>query len=370
MMYIFLILFLIVVIILFAGGKELEHIYDRKLPKESSAICMYYYNSKFNGKEFWVTLLDLINRDFYKLENINGTRYLVWIKNDMFDLDGLNLKPFEKKVVSFVNAIIYEDRKNKIELELFKAKVKASHNLEKGMEMFYTLLKEEISNTYGFVSPDNKHKKVFLINVVYMFIAAAFTLKINFATLLLILFLAGLSLLISNMLVNTKSLVKNIITIIIAIVMPIFMFFMFLMFMGLLEMSLFLLVNGEFTIGNITIYLLKILYPLLIFVDMLLLKSIRKNKNTEQQKLIDNLLGLRNFMIEFTNTKQKEIDYINFLDKYYVLAVALDVNINYPDYVKSIYDDDTIHTFDCDDFITELEDITTTFVPINRSLRS
>ena len=107
-----------------------------------------------------------------------------------------------------------------------------------------------------------------------------------------------------------------------------------------------------------------------IFVDMLLLKSIRKTKNMEQQKLIDNLLGLRNFMIEFTNTKKKEIDYINFLDKYYVLAVALDVNINYPDYVKSIYDDDTIHTFDCDDFITELEDITTTFVPINRSLRS
>ena len=143
---------------------------------------------------------------------------------------------------------------------------------------------------------------------------------------------------------------------------------MCLLSFGLLEMSLFMLSYAEFSFGNVFLYIIKILYPLLIFVDILLLKSIRKNKNVEQQKLIDNLLGLRNFMEEFTNTEQKEVDYINFLDKYYVLAVALDVNLKYPDYIKSVYDDDTIHTFNSDDMIRELEDITM-FLPTTTQLR-
>ena len=60
MMYIILIGYLVIVTVLLASGKEMEHIYDRKMPEESAAVCMYYYNSKFNGKEFWVTLLDLM----------------------------------------------------------------------------------------------------------------------------------------------------------------------------------------------------------------------------------------------------------------------------------------------------------------------
>ena len=369
MMYIILIGYLVIVTVLLASGKEMEHIYDRKMPEESAAVCMYYHNSKFNGKEFWVTLLDLIDRDFYKLENIDGTRYLEWTKEKMFDLDNLGLKPFEKKAVSFVNSLIYEDdRKTKIELELFKAKVKTSPNLTKGMELFYTLLKEEITNTHGFVSQDNKHMKVFLVNTIYMFIAVYFTLKVNFGTSLLAIFMAGLALFVSNVISNTKNTFKSIISIFFLVTLSILAVVMFVLSFGALGLSLFLVSYSEFSLTSVLLFLVKTLYPLLIFVDIVLLKSIRKTKNEGQQKLVDNLLGLRNFMEEFTNTEHREIDYINFLDRYYVLAVALDVNLKYPDYIKSIYDDDTIHTFNSDDLMTELEDFTK-FLPKPKQLR-
>ena len=73
------------------------------------------------------------------------------------------------------------------------------------MELFYTLLKEEITNTHGFVSQDNKHMKVFLVNTIYMFIAVYFTLKVNFGTSLLAIFMAGLALFVSNVISNTKN---------------------------------------------------------------------------------------------------------------------------------------------------------------------
>jgi len=368
MMYVILIIYLVVVFVLFANGKELEHIYDRKLPKESSAVCMYYYNSKFNGKEFWVTLLELIDRDFYKLENINGTRYLIWSKGNMFELDNLGLKPFEKKVVSFVNSLIYgEKRENKMEFELFKAQIKVSPNLSKGMETYYTLLKDEIINTYGLISHDNKHMKVFLINFIYMIIVMCFTLKISFMTIVLSIILSSIATFVANMLANTKSIFKAIVTVILLIFMPIVIIILFLMSFGLLEFTLFMISYSEFNIGTVLLFLLHSLYPLLIIVDILLLKNIKNIKNIEQQRLIDNLLGLRNFMIEFTNTNQRPIDYINFLDKYYVLAVALNVNLKYPDYIKGIYDDDTIHTFDCDDMMKELEDMTA-FMPMSSQI--
>lgn len=87
-------------------------------------------------------------------------------------------------------------------------------------------------------------------------------------------------------------------------------------------------------------------------------KYSKRFSNNYQKELYLNLIGLKNFMVEFTNTCTRPIDYINFLDKYYVLAVALDVNLKEYDYLKGVYDDDTIHTFDADDLIRRLEDET------------
>ena len=112
MVYVFLIIILVLgTIFLSFSNSDLVNYYDRKLPKEKASICMYYYNGKFNGKEFWVTLLELIDNDIYKLENISGTKYLIWNKEDMFSLDYLNLKTYEEKLVLFINSLIYEDNK-------------------------------------------------------------------------------------------------------------------------------------------------------------------------------------------------------------------------------------------------------------------
>lgn len=202
---------------------------------------MYYYNGKFNGKEFWVTLLELIDNDIYKLENISGTKYLIWNKKDMFSLDYLKLKTYEEKLVLFINILIYEDNKGRrIEFEELKEKVRLSPTIDKTMKDFYTILNNEIADTYGTIRNDHKYSKRF--------------------------------------------------------------------------------------------------------------------SNNYQKELYLNLIGLKNFMVEFTNTCTRPIDYINFLDKYYVLAVALDVNLKEYDYLKGVYDDDTIHTFDADDLIRRLED--------------
>lgn len=358
MVYVFLIIILILgTIFLSFSNSNLENYYDRKLPKEKAPICMYYYNGKFNGKEFWVTLLDLIDNDIYKLENISGTKYLIWNKKDMFSIDYLKLKTYEEKLVLFINSLIYEDNKGRrIEFEELKEKVKLSPTIDKTMKDFYTILNNEIEDTYGTIRNDHKYSKVFIFNLVFLLMGFAITSGITYTNISASLLIDFIFVMISTVFVNTRNIFKSAFSIFLYAVVIICAIAFISAFIFPAILGGLFVYDNPLKLFNLIPLFIRIFFPLMIISNIIMLKYSKRFSNNSQRELYLNLIGLKNFMVEFTNTCTRPIDYINFLDKYYVLAVALDVNLKEYDYLKGVYDDDTIHTFDADDLIRRLED--------------
>jgi uncharacterized membrane protein len=88
--------------------------------------------------------------------------------------------------------------------------------------------------------------------------------------------------------------------------------------------------------------------PLLIMALVDILRKVFYD--SKQHPLMLKIKGFRNFLTDFTRLKDRPIDYINFVKYNYVLAEALNVKLTDQDYVKTIFDDDTLATLDAFDY--------------------
>ena len=264
----------------------------------------------------------------------------------MFSLDYLKLKTKEEKLVLFINSLIYEDNKGRrIEFEELKEKVRLSPTVDKTMKDFYTILNNEIADTYGAIRNDHKYSKVFIFNLVFLLMGFAITSGITYTNTSASLLIDFISVMISTVFVNTRSILKSAFSIFVYVVVIICAIaFMSVLVFPVILGGLFVYDN-PLKLFNLIPLFIRIFFPFMIISNIIMLKYSKRFSNNYQKELYLNLIGLKNFMVEFTNTCTRPIDYINFLDKYYVLAVALDVNLKEYDYLKGVYDDDTIHTY-------------------------
>lgn len=78
--YFYTIIFILIIIYLIIKyyNKKNKTFYFRDIPKIPSAVMSYYINGKIDDRTIWLTILDLINKNYYKIEKIKNKYYLRW----------------------------------------------------------------------------------------------------------------------------------------------------------------------------------------------------------------------------------------------------------------------------------------------------
>lgn len=327
-------LIFIFIVCLFYKRKKNKKQYFRDIPDDLPIVVLKYYSDgKFSSKSVWLILLDLIRRDYYKLEwNKDKTVYKIrWNKHDMFNLKEYNLYSFEERLVKYINTYLINNKENSIDIKDLFNQMKLDPKLNERIDEIYDNLKSEVKNCYGLVSYVKNYEYAFLTILVYFFIIFQ-----SYNYILLGIIYSGLILLISTVLKNIKFNLNGIIMFIILLFSTVTLLSLFI--------PMFLFVENGI--------LLLILYfnPLLFIVITQILKL--KMYEKKQKELLDKINGLKMFMKDFSNLKDKPMSYIEFYEEYYVLAEALGVKINDKKYINYEYDDKSFESIDAIDYVT------------------
>lgn len=272
-----------------------------KLEDIEPALALYCYNNGNASKLFWVTLLDLIDRGYYKLYDEENISYIKWNKKDILKVDELNLKEFEIKLVTYINTLIYKDNeKNYISLEQLQRLVSSDWSYQSISNSFTVELKKEAIETYGTVDKISIFEEPAILTYIYS-MQVLYFFDVNFSTgqiLLLSIPLTIITLIISNLLKHTmvKHTLKNHIFIVIpSIIMSVIAFYIWNS-----------LSNIDYIIFHITMALFAFMYPLLVITNIYFIKTTSHYLNKLQQDIIDQLDELK---IKTMNNETKDINY-------------------------------------------------------------
>lgn len=289
-----------------------------KLEDIEPELALYCYNNGNASKLFWVTLLDLIDRGYYKLYSEENISYIKWNKKDILKVDELNLKEFEIKLVTYINTLIYKDNeKNYISLEKLQRLVSSDWSYQSISNSFTVELKKEAINTYGTVDKISIFEEPAILTYIYA-MQVLYFLDVNFSTvqiLLLSIPLTIITLIISNLLKHTlvKHTLKRYIFIVIpSIIMSVIAFYIWNSLSSI-----------DYIIFHIAMALFAFMYPLLVITNIYFIKTTSHFLNKLQQDIIDQLDELK---IKTINNEMKDINYT------YVYGLKLKIASNSKEY--------------------------------------
>ncbi len=289
-----------------------------KLESIEPALALYCYNNGNASKLFWVTLLDLIDRDYYKLYSEKDISYIKWNKKDILKVDDLNLKEFEIKVVTYINTLIYKDNeKNYISLEQLQKEVSSDWSYQSVSNSFTVELKKESIKIYGILDKISIFEEATILTYIYA-VQVLYFFDVNFSTsqiLLLSIPLTFVTLIISNLLKHTMikyTLKKHILIIIPSVIASVIAFHIWQS-----------LASIDYIIFHITMALFAFMYPLLVITNIYFIKTTSHYLNKLQQDII---YQLDDFKIKTINNEIKDINYT------YVYGLKMKIAIQNKEY--------------------------------------
>lgn len=325
--YFYTIIFILIIIYLIIKhyNKKNKTFYFRDIPKIPSAVMSYYINGKIDDRTIWLTILDLINKNYYKIEKIKNKYYLRWQKNKLFEFDSYDLTESEKLLVKFINFIIYE--KKDVSIDVLDDYMKTDLNFNKKINRFYSQFRHEIKENYGILRKENNYFLAFLLVLVYTIIIFN---VVNITSLIVSMFYSVFVILICLVLKNINFSIKGIVNIVI-------LFFLLLL--------LLIPIIPTFIMNKL---LLFVLFNPLLFINVILILKMNFY-TTKQKEICKQIDGLKNFLEYFSNIDKKSLEYINLFDRYYAVAVALDVKLENPHNVLD-YEDESLDTLNSMEF--------------------
>lgn len=316
----FVIATIILTILLIILLKKNKSDYYREIPNLSSAVINYYSKGKITDKVIYLTLLDLIAKGYYRLEK-RDKYYLRWKKDKLLDLTNLNLTNCEKIIVRFINGIMSEEGVFEMDTKTLRDLIHTRVNLSNTINSFNDELKDEIQTSYGFIHKEKNYIRAIMISLIY------FIFVFNSFDLITIIFGIGYSLLvlvIANGFKNITFDIKGIIGIVTLI------------------LALFLIcfpIIPTLVVAKSLTLILILFNPVVFLLNVIILSKIIPTP--KQTKIINEVNGLKEFLEDFSNLEDREIDYINFFNKYYVVSEALDVKLTDNPYLKNVSNDIT-----------------------------
>ena len=329
---------IIMVVIYLKTDKKIPYFrgHPKKLPM---AIIQYYDQGRFNNKTIWLTILDLIQKDFYSLEKVKKDEYkLKWKKENLFHFEDSNLKNYEQYLIKYINTFIIKNKSQdqSILLNELINEMKNDVQFSERLKKIYNNIQYEIRSSYGELSYFKNYIISFIILILYYFIwfPNRNLIVVGFGYSIMII-------LIASVLKNLKFNITGVIHIII-------LCFVTITLLTFLLPTFFLVKNG---IWSLFIYF----NPLIIILVILILKI--KFYNEKQKEIIREIKGVKNFIRDFTRLKERPIDYINFVKYYYVLAETLSIKITDQEYIKTEFDDDTLETFNIFDYASTVSNV-------------
>ncbi len=324
--YLVLIILIIVYLIIKYYNKKNKTFYFRDIPKIPSAVMSYYTKGKIDNRTIWLTILDLISKNFYKIEKKENKYFLKWQKGKLFELDNYDLSDSEKLLIKFINSIIYE--KKDISIDILDDYMKTDLNFNKKINRFYSKFRYEIKENYGILRKENYYFLAFLLVLVYTIMIFN---VVNITSLIVSMFYSVFVILICLVLKNVNFNIKGIINIVI-------LFFVLLF--------LLIPILPTFIMNKL---LLFVIFNPLLFINVILI--LKLNFYTIKQKEIcKKIEGLKNFLQYFSNMDKKSLEYINLFDRYYAVSVALDVKLENP-YTGLGYEDKSLDTLNSMEFV-------------------
>lgn len=312
-----------------------DYEYYREIPgKLSPAILMYYYKGNFDTRSVWLTLMDLVRRGYYHIEN-RGELVLVWQKGHPLNLDIYDFQPYEKDVALFINTILFHEGKEGVmALDELKRRMKGcpDDSFQIMSRNFIDHLKDSIRRGYGFVKHKNFGMYLFLLffDFIYLwFINFFFLDQSPLFFLLTIVSTPFVTPWMAQLIAGSQSTKQTL-----KLILYVFLFYFF--FVSLICI-LFFEGNMQSLPGKLLFqFFFNFLFsswPLLLYTNIQCFRQTDCYATDQQRELVQQIEGFRNFLEDFSNVEHKPMEYIRFYNEYYVMALALEVRIPYSSYL-------------------------------------
>ena len=323
-------------------GKKKEKFYFRDIPYDLPIGAISYYDrGKISKKTIWFTLLDLVSRGYYRLsrtEDKSDYSLSFFSCDDLFELEGYDLKSFEKTLVKYINSLIVQNGKTSITIKELNNLMKVDLNLKRMTEDFYLQFRQYLKESYGLIMKEENYFWSFLVSFIYSFIILG---SPSWFSVLISLFYSLMVVLLALVLKNFSFNLSGII--------------------GVASIFIIILGRMAFLLPSIMVwsnrvgFLLAFVNPFLLIIEVLILRF--SFYTGEQKKIVREIEGLKNFLNDFSVVEERELHYINLLERYYAVAVALDIRLDSS--LNNIYgyDDstfDTLNAMEASEYIAEI----------------
>ncbi|MEG1146000.1 MAG: hypothetical protein RSE21_01050 [Bacilli bacterium] len=284
---------------------EIENNINIDINKQEPIINFYCYNNLKIKNLFWLTFLDLINKNYYKLTTKDDETYVEWTKQNILKFDEINLITSYKIVIKYINCLIYkETESSKISLSKLDYLVKTDFSLSNNINRFNDELIKDVKKIYGNIDKISDYVIGFFFGVLY-FMQVLFFISNSFKFIELILLSIPLSL--ANLYLSYKF--KNKIynydkkkTIKIILIS---------LFVSTLSCILWINLNSfNYIIFHVLMAVLTFMYPLFLFLNIYFINSNRYYKNKLQRDAVKKLGNLKMALISNNLDKEKNYVYV------------------------------------------------------------
>lgn len=280
-----------------------KRIIDKKIKLEliNPTVMFYYYDNNSNNRLFWLTLLELIDKEYYRLNAINDITYIKWNKKENFKIDVSNFNNFEIILINYLNKIICASEKNTISLEELNKKVTSDWSFQKVLNSFIVELKKESIKGYGNIDKISIFKEPLILTYIYSLQVLYFlNVGFNFFEILVISIpFSIITLLITDLLKNNfikYSIGKYSKIVIASFLLSIIAFNIWTRFPDV-----------DYILFHVLMGILTFMYPLLIITNIYFIKTTSNYFNKLQKQIIDeldemkvNLLNNKNINIKIS----------------------------------------------------------------------
>lgn len=299
-----IIVFLYLVIIFLLGFYKKLTVKNKLLkfnPKNVDIpIAFYCYNNQTSKDLFYLTLLNLIDKNYYKLYKKGNCTYIEWTKENIGYYTNEELKNYEMRVIRFINQLIYKDSENNfIEINQLEFLIKTDFSFNINLTKFTNEIKEDAKEIYGSVDKFSDYNFSILFGIFY-FMQMLFFIYNKFAISQLLVISIPLTFItiaiadkIKNKLLKFNFKRIAFITIISLII-------------AMLSCVLWInLSSFNYLIFHFIMALLTFMHPLFLLINVYLIKTNTFFLNEKQKNIVD---GLNLFLEELLENPKKAKD--------------------------------------------------------------
>lgn len=303
--YIFIILYILVVFLLnyFLTKRKSEAQLKNKVDIKNMkpALALYCYSNSNINRLFWITLIDLIERNYYKLYKEKETLY---IKHTEKDFNNKNLKSFEKRVVSYINEVIDKEEKNAcISVDMLSNLISTDWNYTSKLATFGKELKKDVLNKFNIKESFRSFIFPAILTCLYAF-QVSYCIDFDFmlSTIIIISIpFTLLSLLIADNFKNRIPLLtrkKAIRLFIVSLILSVVAFYVWQVTS-----------NSDYIMIHVVLGLLTFMYPLLILIDINLMKTVNYKYNALEKNVVDQMVNLKKELIDKNELNPRDYVY-------------------------------------------------------------